>query len=441
MKIMIIGAGAIGSFLAKNLCNDNDVVVIEKDRNTCERIKETLDVLAVQGEGDKPGLLQEMGIEKTDIFLAVSGDDKVNLLSSLLAHAKGVETIIARLSDPDYLEYPPLLKMLDISTLNPSAIFAESITNLISAPFATIAETFAGGKIQMLKLRINEDTPIVGRKLSELGPPIAWIFVALSRKGEIAIPSGDTVLEPGDYVYALGAPTDFGRLKVMLGLGEEGVRSVVLVGAGELGKMVARNLLEIGVSVKLLDPDSERARVAAEELNGVDVFEGDANSVETLKEIGVSGADYFIALTGDDENNVLSALLAKGLGAGKTVVLYAKADYIEVIESIGVDRAISVRLATANEILSYLHLGGVAHVALVEEGKAEVLEFIITKKNKILGIPLKDCSFPGGALVGIVLSGKNVVIPNGDYVPMVGDRFIVFALPEAEKDVEKLFGQ
>jgi len=192
------------------------------------------------------------------------------------------------------------------------------------------------------------------------------------------------------------------------------------------------------MSVKLIENDPERARIAAEELPKVRVFNGDANDGETLKEAGADSADYFVALTGDDENNVLSALLAKNLGAKRATVLYTKPDYIDLIEAIGVDRAISVRLAVANEILSLLHIGGVAHVALVEEGRAEVLEFDITEKMEILGIPFRDANFPDGAIVGIVVRDNEVIIPRGDFIPNVNDRLIIFALPQAVKKVEKM---
>jgi trk system potassium uptake protein TrkA len=292
----------------------------------------------------------------------------------------------------------------------------------------------------MLKLKIEKETPIVGKKLSELGPAKAWIFVAISRNGKITIPTGETKLEAGDYVFAFGIPSVLERLKELLGVKEEKVESVVIVGGGKLGKRIAKNLSDQGISARLIEKNPERARATAEELPDVLVFNGDATDSETLKEAGVTSADYFIALTGDDENNVLSALLAKNLGAKRATVLYTKPDYIDLIEAIGVDRAVSVRLATANEILSLLRIGGVAHVALVEEGRAEVLEFEITKNTKILGSPLKKAGFPSGAIAGIVSRGNDVIIPRGDYIPAVGDRIIVFALPEAVKNVEKILG-
>ncbi|GIW47436.1 MAG: Trk system potassium transport protein TrkA [Deltaproteobacteria bacterium] len=439
MRIVIIGAGQIGSFLAKNLSEEHDIIIIDKNKDTVERIKETLDVFAILGEGDNPAVLKEAEVEKAEVVIAVSGDDRTNILATLYSQSIGVPRIIARIDDMRYLEYPSFLKKPDILVVNTGTIVAEKITGLISTPFAWKAETFAKGKVQMLKLKVEEGAPLVGKKLSELGSPKAWIFVAISRNGKIEIPSGETELRAGDYIFAFGIPSVLERLEALLGVKEEKVDSVIIVGGGKVGTKVAKNLSELGISVKLIEHDRERAKEIAEELPDVMVFNGDATDSETLKEAGVSSADYFLALTGDDENNVLSALLAKHLGAKRATVLYYKSDYINVIEAIGVDRAISVRLATANEILSLLRIGGVAHVALVEEGKAEVLEFDITKDTKIAGIALKDVGFPPGAIVGIVARGNDIIIPRGDYVPMVGDRLVVFALPQAVKKVEKIF--
>lgn len=372
MRIVIIGAGQIGSFLAKNLSEEHDIIIIDKNKDTVERIKETLDVFAILGEGDNPAVLKEAEVEKAEVVIAVSGDDRTNILATLYSQSIGVPRIIARIDDMRYLEYPSFLKKPDILVVNTGTIVAEKITGLISTPFAWKAETFAKGKVQMLKLKVEEGAPLVGKKLSELGSPKAWIFVAISRNGKIEIPSGETELRAGDYIFAFGIPSVLERLEALLGVKEEKVDSVIIVGGGgKVGTKVAKNLSELGISVKLIEHDRERAKEIAEELPDVMVFNGDATDSETLKEAGVSSADYFLALTGDDENNVLSALLAKHLGAKRATVLYYKSDYINVIEAIGVDRAISVRLATANEILSLLRIGGVAHVALVEEGKAK----------------------------------------------------------------------
>ncbi len=441
MRIVILGAGQVGSFLAKNLSSEHEIVIIEKDKATVERLRELLDVLIIEGDGDNPQILKEAEIDKCDIMLAVSGDDKTNILASSWSASVGVAKIIVRIRDRNYLDYPKILERPKVYIVNPGAIMAEKIISLISSPYAWKTETLAMGKIKLLKLKVEEDTPIVGSRLKDIGPAKAWIFVALSKNGEIMIPTGDTRLESGDYIFALGKPDVLSKLKELFNVEDTPVKSVVIVGCGRLGLGVAKALSEKGIKVKLIDSDPERALVAAEQMHNVLVFKGDATDTETLKEAGVESADYFIALTGDDEENVLSALLAKNLGAKRTTVLYTKPDYIDVIEAIGVDRAISVRLSVANEILSLLHIGGVAQVALVEEGRAEVIQVDITQKSKILGKALKDIDFPEGSIVGIVLRHNEVVIPRGDYVPEIDDKVIIFTLPEALKKVENIVGQ
>ncbi|GJM16271.1 MAG: Trk system potassium transport protein TrkA [Thermodesulfobacteriota bacterium] len=441
MHIVIIGAGQVGSFIARNLCIEHDIIVIERDKETAEKLRESHDVIVMEGNGEDISVLKEAQIEKADILLAVSGDDRTNIMASFYSASLGIQKIIVRVRNPNYLGYPKLLKDTNISVVHPWAIMSEKITSLIGSPFAWKTETLAMGKIKMFKLKVEDNAPIVGKTLANLGPPKSWIFVAVSKDGNITIPTGETKLESGDYVFALGVPDILNKLKELFDVHEEEIKSAVVVGGGRLGRGAAKILSKNNISTKLIESNPERARKAAEDLDHVLVFKGDATDAETLKEAGIESADYFIALTGDDENNVLSALLARNLGAKRTTLIYTKPDYIDVIEAIGVDRAISVRLSVANEILSLLHIHGVAHVALVEEGRAEVLEFDIKSETKILGTPLKDVHFPSGSIVGIVLRGEEVIIPRGDYVAALGDRVIIFTLPEAVKKVEMILGQ
>jgi trk system potassium uptake protein TrkA len=441
MHIVIIGAGQVGSFIARNLCIEHDIIVIEKDQETAERLRESYDIIVMQGDGEDISVLKEAQIEKAAILLAVSGDDRTNIMASTYSATLGVPKIIVRVRNPNFLEYPKLIKNVDISVVHPWEIISEKIASLIGSPFAWKTETLAMGKIKMFKLKVEDNTPIVGITLAELGTPKAWIFVAVSRNGQISIPTGETKIQTGDYVFALGVPEILGKLKELFGVHEQEIKSAVVVGGGRLGRGAARLLAKNNILTKLIESNPERARKAAEDLDHVLVFKGDATDTDTLKEAGIESADYFMALTGDDENNVLSALLARNLGAKRTAVLYTKPDYIDVIEAIGVDRAISVRLSVANEILSLLHMHGVAHVALVEEGRAEVLEFDIKPETKIIGTPLKDVDFPEGSIVGIVLRGEEVIIPRGNYIAALGDRVIIFTLPEAVRKVEMILGR
>ncbi len=438
-RILIIGLGQVGNFLSKELSKSQEVVVIEKDAELIAKAKETQDVLAIEGTGDDPAVLRQAEIEKADVVLAVTGDDRTNILASFIAHASGVKKIVAAVKNAKYAEYEGVIENSNISLISSSSIISEKISALISAPFAGRVEFFASGQIELLKLRVDEGVPVINEKLRNfVSSPRNWTFVGLQRDHRITIPRGDTELRPGDFVFALGIPSALEKLKKLFNLKIQKVHSVIIVGAGSVGCEVASALHAKGLSVRLIESDHEEARAAAEELVGVMVFEGDGTDLGILKEAGVEKSDYLLALTGDDENNVLSALLAKNLGIDRCTVLYSNPDYAEVLEAIGIDRAISVNMAVANAILNSLHLGGEANVSLLYEGAGEILEFDVTEHTKILGVALSECKMPHGSVIGVCIRDGKPIFPGGDFVAQIGDRLVVFSLPSAAQKVEEI---
>ena len=438
-RILIIGLGQVGSFLSKELCKSQEVVVVERDAELIARAKDTQDVLAIQGNGDDPAVLRQAEIGKADIVLAVTGDDRTNILASFIAHACGVKKIVAAVRNVKYAEYAGVIDNSNISIVSSSSIISEKISALISAPFAGRVEFFASGKIELLKLRVAEGAPIINEKLKNfVSSPRNWTFVGLQRDHKVTIPRGDTILQAGDFIFALGVPSALEKLKKLFNLKIQKIHSVIIVGGGRVGCEVASALHAKGLSVRLIESDHEQARTVAEELVGVMVFEGDGTDLEILKEAGVEKSDYLLALTGDDENNVLSALLAKNLGIDRCTVLYSNPDYVEVLEAIGIDRAISVNMSVANGILNSLHLGGEANVSLLYEGQGEILEFDVSEHTKILGVALSDCKMPHSSVIGICIRDEKPIFPGGDFVAQVGDRLVVFVLPAAIKKVEEI---
>ena len=257
MRILIIGGGKVGLFIARELSEQHEIVVVEKNVKNANKIKDNYDVLTVIGDGDDPSILREAEIEKAEVMLAVSGDDRTNILASIIGHSFGIKKIITRIRSPHYLEYPKILNESEIEVINPGTIISDKIYSLIAAPFAWRTESFAEGKIELFKLRVEEDTPIVNKKLSELGPAESWIFVGVSRDRKIFIPTGDTVLQPGDYVFALGVPHVLKKLKELFNLKLEKIHSAIIVGAGRLGRIVGSKLHDKGISVKIIEADSE----------------------------------------------------------------------------------------------------------------------------------------------------------------------------------------
>ncbi len=438
-RILIVGLGQVGNFLSKELCRNEEVVVVERDGELIEKVKETQDVLAFEGDGDDPSVLRRAEIEKAEIVLAVTGDDRTNLLASFLAHSCGVKKIVARISNAKYAEYGGIIENSNISIVSSSRIISEKISALISVPFAGRVEFFAKGKIELLKLKVQEGAPIINEKLKNfVSSPRNWTFVGLQRDHKITIPHGDTELRAGDFVFALGVPSALEKLKKLLNLKIQKINSVIIVGGGRIGCEVASALHSKGLSVRVIENDHKKAKIAAEQLVGVMVFEGDGTDLEILKEAGVEKSDYLLALTNDDENNVLSALLAKNLGIERCTVLYSNPDYVEVLEAIGIDRAISANMSVANGILNSLHLGGEANVSFLYEGEGEVLEFDVSENTKILGTALADCKIPQGSVIGVCIRDEKPIFPGGDFVSQVGDRLVVFSLPGAVKKVEEI---
>ncbi len=438
-RILIIGLGQVGNFLSKELCHSHEVVAVEKDPELIDKAKETQDILAIRGSGDDPVVLRQAEIEKADIVLAVTKDDRTNILASFIAHASGVKKIVAVIKNVKYAEYAEVIENSNISFVSSSSIISEKISALISVPFAGRVEFFASGKIELLKLRVDEGAPIINQKLKNfISGSRNWTFVGLQRDHTITIPRGDTELRAGDFIFALGVPSALENLKRLFNFKIQKIHSVIIVGGGSVGCEIASTLHGKGLSVKLIESDHEKARLAAEELIGVMVFEGDGTDLEILKEAGVEKSDYLLALTGDDENNVLSALLAKNLGIDRCTVLYSNPDYVEVLQAIGIDRAISVNMAVANGILKSLHLGGEANISLLYEGAGEILEFDVSQNTKILGTELANCKMPQGFVIGVCIRDGKPIFPSGDFVAQVGDRLVVFSLPAAVKKVEEM---
>ena len=438
-RILIIGLGQVGAFLSGELCGSQEVVAVERDPELIRKVKETQDILAFEGDGDSPWVLRRAEIEKADVVVAVTGDDKTNVLASLVARSCGVEKIVTTLRDPSYAEYARMMGGSPISVVSPGRIISEQINSLVGAPFAGRVEFFASGKVELLKLRVDRGAPIIDTKLKNLVDTFRhWIFVGVQRDHRITIPNGETELREGDLVFALGIPSALEKLKQLFNLKTEKINTVIMVGGGKVGCQAASRLHEKGLSVRLIESDREKARAAAEELLGVMVFEGDGTDLNVLREAGVEKSDYLFALTSDDESNVLSALLGKNLGVERSMVLYSNPDYAGVLKAIGIDRAISVRMAVANGILGSLHLGGEANVSLLYEGEGEVLEFDVGENTKMLGTPLGESPMPRGSVIGVCIRNEKPIFPRGDFVAQVGDRLVVFSIPGTVKKVEEM---
>jgi len=442
MNIVIVGAGEVGHHLADILSREeHSVSVIDPDPAKARRMTESLDVQALVGDGTRADVLTQAGASKADLVVAVSDEDRVNMLACLLSKRLGAKRVILRLKDTSRLEgYRYFYKQalgFDV-VLSTAELAAEEILATVRERHALEVETFADGRVQLRRLRLREESELTAEPIAGLRLPAGVLVVAVSRKDKFFVPSGEDQMAVNDQIYLIGEARDCDAFERMAGEKSSWKRSVVIMGAGGIGRQIARSLRgTAGVSILMIERDAARARMAAAESpEDVLVLDGDATDLDLLLEERIGDANVFIATTGDDEDNMVACQLARSLGVERTVALVNKASYRQIYDLLGIDQAISPRILCANSILRFVRSGSPAAIAVIGDGKAEVLEltarFSESKRIKNLGLPR-------GAVVGARVRGDVVKIPTGETNIEPGDQVIVFTLPENLEQVERTF--
>lgn len=443
MKIVIIGAGEEGSYLAKLLAQEkHEIVVVDHNPAKVERVEELLDVRGVVGHGSSAAVLELAGVFSCDLLIAATNNDEVNLLAARLGKCQGAKRAVVRVQSSDYLGYHRYFYQRHLgfdALLMPSELCAQEIVELVRQNQAVAVEKFAGGQIQMRRVVLTEGSALASKSLAKSKIPKQCLVTALIRDHQIIIPTGDTILQVGDDLLVIGKAESMDHLEREAGREVSKGRSVILVGGGEIGLSVARSLDYTPVRVKLVEEDKHRALELAEELDRVEVIQGDGTDLELLTELGVKDSDVYVSACGEDEKNLLGCQLAKNYGAKKTIALVKKPDYITLYQKLGVDAAISPRVLLAQHVLRYVRSGHVSSIAVIEEGKAEVVEMRAEEGSKIVSAPLAKVGFPAGAIVGSIVREGKVIIPRGADQVQAGDVCIVFAFLSSIPALEKIF--
>jgi trk system potassium uptake protein TrkA len=447
MKTIVIGAGEVGFHIAERLSREgHDIVIIERDPATRERVQERLDVMTVEGNGSSPKALEEAGIRNADLIIAVADIDEVNISACILAKEYGVPRRIARVRDPDFSENPFLDhgRRLGIDLLiNPNITVADEIVTLIKTPAAAEVGRFAEGRVLMLGLQIGEDAPIVDRELRTLRAfhtTTPFLIVALYRHGKLLIPDGRTIVEAGDHLYFISKRESINAILTLLGKKESIVERVFLIGGGRIGFRVAQLLEKEHFSVKLMERRPERCEELSRLLERTLILCGDGTDVRALLDEGISEMDAIAAVTDDEGTNILAPLLAKEHGAKKAIALIKRPHLLHLLSHLGIDAAVSPRICTANVILKYVRKGRVVSIfEMPEGGDAETLEMVISAGSRVAGKPIRDAGLPSGAIIGAVVHRDEIIIPKGDTLFHADDRVVVFALPDAIAELERLF--
>lgn len=447
MHIIVVGAGEVGSYVADRLSREgHDVAIIDQDASRLRQLGDDLDVLTVRGSGTHPKTLRQAGIDRADLLVAVTSNDEVNLISSLLAKSIGVERSIVRIEAPD-LRGPEALHVREASgadlVIDPDAETANEVLELLDFPGADEVASMAGGEVLVIGARLPEHAPLVGRSLREIGEEFEpeWDFVvgSISRGDETIIPRRDHRLESGDHLRVAIRRKAIRSVTELLGITRGRLGRIMLLGGGRTAEILAESLRARGVKVVIVERNPERARTLAERLDDVLVLQGDIADADLLAEADVGRYDLVVALTGEDDANILACLYAKAAGARETVAAVHRLALLSLLTDAGIDVALSPRTATANGVLRFVR-GGVAAVATFLQGEAEVLELEVAPDSVADGALVKDLGLPKDVLIGAYVRDGKAQIARGRSRLRGRDHIVAFAMPAAVDEVHRVLG-
>lgn len=440
LKIVIIGAGTMGSYLAQLLeAQKFEVVVVDTNTNRLSRIQDQMDVQTLKGEGVDPYIQVKAGVRDAELLLALTNDDEVNLMSAFIAKRLGARTTVARARSPWYSSsrYLSLESSLGVDKImNPEHLSALEIVRYLDEPDALQLAQFAHGKVQLRTFTMDEDSPFVDHALSEIRLPENVLVVVRTRGNVVVIPTGDTVLRPGDKITIMGVAEKLPQAQKLFHARTERVKNVTVAGGGVLGEHLVATLEQRGFHVKLVEKNLERARELSERLTKTQIIHGNATDRGFMEEERLQTSDVFVAVTGDDEDNLMACLLAKELGIDQTVVKLARPDYASLVQQVGISLALSPRHVMAERILTLISRGRIKAMTLLENGQVEVIETVAGHGSPLVGRPLSKLTLPKGALISTIVHLGETIVPRGQHEIQPGDTVIAIGFKEAVDELE-----
>jgi trk system potassium uptake protein TrkA len=451
MKVIVCGAGQVGFNIAHYLASENnDVTIIDQRPELIRKVSDTLDVQVVLGFASHPAVLEQAGAGDADMIIAVTAADEVNMVACQVAHSLfNVPTKIARVRSQSYLaplwanlfsrEHLPI----DV-IISPEIEVARAITRRLQVPGAIDVIPLVGDKVRLIGVRCTGQCPLINtplRQLTVLFPDLAIVIIGIVRDGKAIVPTSDDQMLEGDEVYFVVDTEHVDRALSAFGREDQEARRIVIFGGGNIGMFLAQQLeaARPGTSIKVIESNKERAEFVAKELGHTVVIHGDVLDPEILEEASVAAAEAVVAVTNDDETNILAGLLAKRSGCRRTMALINKTTYNALVAPLGIDVAINPRTITVSNILQHVRRGRIHAVHSLHEGFGELIEADALETSPLVGKPLRDVKLPSGVLLGAVVHDGKVVSPRGSTVIHPGDRVILFATADAVKKVEKMF--
>ncbi len=451
MRVIVCGAGQVGYHIARTLAaEDNDVTVIDQNEALVEKISNSIDVKGIIGHASHPDVLERAGAASADLLIAVTYADEVNMVACQVAHSLfEVPTKIARVRAQSYLE-PSWANLfareglpIDI-IISPEIEVARAIGRRLRVPGAFDMIPLADDLVRLIGVRCEPDCPITNtplRQLTSLFPDLNIVVVGIVRGTRAFVPTGEDAMLVGDEVYFVAETSHVKRALSLFGHEEEAHRRVVILGGGNIGLFLAQQIEqnEPAMTAKIIEVDKARAEMIAERLGRTIVLNGDALDPDMLEEANIRAAESVIAVTNDDETNILASLLAKRAGCRRSVTLINKTTYSALVSSLGIDVVVSPRAITVSTILQQVRRGRIRSVHSLREGFGELIEAEALETSGIVNKPLREAQLPDGVILGALVRQDKVIIPRADTVPKPGDRVVLMATASAIKAVEKMF--
>ena len=446
MRIVIVGAGEVGFHIAGHLTHENkDVVVIDKDAAAIRRVSDNLDVHVVRGSGSSPVVLEEAGIRDAEIILAVTDSDEANLVACLVANMLSPPTRkLARVRDGDFDQYHHHFREQapHIDTIiNPEIEVVKTIENMLSVPGAADVGELADGRLKLIGIYLDKNSSLAGAKLADIPNKISHVrllIAAVVRGEELIIPRGNDRLIAGDLVYFISEEDKLQETLAVFDKQDPPLNRALIVGGGNVGFRLAKSLEGTGIFCKIIDNNAERCTKIAEDLTKTVVLCGDGSDQALLAEENIQDTDVVIAVTNNEETNILVSLLAKRMGARKAITRISRFSYFPLMKTIGIEKVVSTRLSSINTILQHIRRGKVLSDISIKGEQAEVMEAIALETSEIVDKPLKQISFPKGAIVTGIIRKDDIIIPTGESIVRPQDHVIIFAHRQAIPKVEKM---
>ena len=451
MKVIVCGAGQVGFNIARHLALEkNDVTVIDQSPELIHKVTDTLDVKGVIGHASHPDILEQSGAADADMIIAVTYADEVNMMACQVAHSIfDVPTKIARVRQQSYLD-PAWANLfsrdnmpIDI-IISPEIEVARAVTRRLEVPGTFEMISLADDKVKLLGVRCEDTCPLVNtplRQLTQLFPDLNIVIVGLMRDDSPIVPTGDDQMVPGDEVYFVVDSDQVARAMSAFGHEEKEARRVIIIGGGNIGLFLAQEIENDHpwVNAKVIEANAERAQFVAGRLKSTVVIHGDVLDPEILAEANVSATDTVVAVTNDDETNILASLLARRYGCRRLITLINKPTYEPLINTLGIDVVVSPRNITVSTILQHVRRGRIHSVHTLREGFGELIEAEALETSPLVGTPLRDVDLPDGVLLGAIVRDGKMISPRGDTVVRARDRVVLFAAEDAIRKVETLF--